>query len=83
MSSTYYALEKYKYAYVCIRLSKKFLSFCKEIIDAQHFSFYIILLNHCSIGTKWIIRNSIKEYKTKNLVHLLCPYKMKETFGAT
>ena len=31
--------------YVCnlyIRLSEKFLSFYKEIIDAQHFLFYII-----------------------------------------
>ena len=31
----------------CIRLSEKFLSFCKEIIDAQFFVlFYISLLNY-------------------------------------
>ena len=29
-----------------IRLSQKFLSFCNKIIDAQHFLFYIILLNY-------------------------------------
>ena len=29
-----------------IRLSQKFLSFYKEIIDAQHLLFYIILLNY-------------------------------------
>lgn len=28
-----------------IRLSEKFLSFYEETIDAQHFFFYIILLN--------------------------------------
>ena len=32
---------------LCIRLSEKFLSFYKEIVDAaQHFSFYIILSNY-------------------------------------
>ena len=30
---------------VCIRSSEKFLSFYKEIMDAQHFPFYIILSN--------------------------------------
>ena len=30
----------------CIRLSKKILSFYKEIIDAQCFLFYISLLNY-------------------------------------
>ena len=31
---------------MCIRSSEKFLSFYKEITDAQHFSFYIILSNY-------------------------------------
>ena len=31
---------------VCIRLSKKFLSFYKEIIDAQYSLLYISLLNY-------------------------------------
>ena len=30
----------------CIRSSDKFLSFYKEIMDAQHFPFYIILSNY-------------------------------------
>ena len=30
---------------MCIRSSEKFLSFYKEIMGAQHFSFYIILSN--------------------------------------
>ena len=34
---------------VNIRLSQKFLSLYKEIVDAQHFLFYIIPLNYCSI----------------------------------
>ena len=29
-----------------IRPSEKFLSFYKEVMDAQHFSFYIILPNY-------------------------------------
>ena len=29
-----------------IRLSQKFLPFDKQIIDVQHFVFYIISLNH-------------------------------------
>ena len=33
--------------------------------------------------TKWIKQNSIKQYKTKNIVHLLLPYKRKETFRTT
>ena len=36
----------YVYLYNGIRLSEKFLSFYKEIIDVQHFPFYIILLNY-------------------------------------
>ena len=32
-----------------IRLSEKFLSFYKEIMDAQYFPFYIILSNYISI----------------------------------
>ena len=31
---------------VYIRSSEKFLSFCKEIMDAQNFMFYIILSNY-------------------------------------
>ena len=34
------------YTYVYIRLFEKFLSFYKEIMNAQHFSFYIILSNY-------------------------------------
>ena len=30
----------------CIRLSEKFLSFYKEIIDTEYFLFYISLLNY-------------------------------------
>ena len=30
----------------CIRSSEKFLSFYKEIMDVQHFTFYIILSNY-------------------------------------
>ena len=32
--------------WICIRLSEKFLSFSKEIIDAQCSLFYISLLNY-------------------------------------
>ena len=32
--------------FYCIRLSEKFLSFYKEIIDTQCFFFYISLLNY-------------------------------------
>ena len=47
----------YVYLYNGIRLSEKFLSFYKEIIDVQHFPFYIILLNYI-----W----SILFYQNKN-----------------
>ena len=32
--------------YLIVRSSEKFLSFYKEIMDAQHFSFHIILSNY-------------------------------------
>ena len=38
-------MEKRRGLY-CIRLSEKFLSFYKEVVDAQHILFYIILLNY-------------------------------------
>ena len=36
----------YEWGVLYIRLSQKFLSFYKEIVDAQHFLFYIILSNY-------------------------------------
>ena len=39
-------LKGYSCCTATIRLSEKFLSFYEEIIDAQHFLFYIILSNY-------------------------------------
>ena len=37
----------------------------------------------CLNITIWTVRNSIKKYQAKNVVHLLIPYKTEETFGTT
>ena len=41
-----FAFENINRVWKCIRLSERFLSFYKEIIDAQCFLFYISLLNY-------------------------------------
>ena len=63
-----------------IRLSQKFLSFYKEIINAQRFFFYIIFVPLEQNGS-YVIR--IKYYTTRSVVHLLFLYKTKETFGTS
>ena len=63
-----------------IRLSEKFLSFHKMIIDEQQFLFYIDLYDlfrHISIIT--FVHNSINQYKTKNMARLLFPHKTFRT----
>ena len=38
--------RKMKSKWLCIRLFQKFLSFYKKTMDAQHFLYFIILLNY-------------------------------------
>lgn len=37
---------KYRYLTLSIRLFERILSFYEEVIDEQHFFFYVILLNY-------------------------------------
>ena len=57
-----------------IRLSQKFLSFCNEIINAQHLDYFIEL---CTIH---FVLLKQKE-NVQNVVLLLFPYKTKEIFA--
>ena len=64
------------YKWGCIRLSEKFLSFYKEIIDAQCFLFYISLLNY---ARTYLIRyNNIKQKLSFIYYHFM---KRKKFFG--
>ena len=49
LSFKYFTLNSSSISYYlgsCIRSSEKFLSFYKEMVDAQHFPFHIILSNY-------------------------------------
>ena len=68
-----------------IRLSEKFLSFYEEIIDAQRFSFYVILSNYVrSILFCWDKHRDISQtwFHVYTKVHC-CKKQKKDTFWTT
>ena len=56
------------YLHRYVRSSEKFLSFYKEIMDAQHFSFYIIFSNY----VRSVLFYQNKDHNTRQIRFHVC-----------